>query len=72
LYTPLAIESIRAAWGVYADDLRRSREALVPLRQTMGTGWDVANAVLYLASDEAGFFTAAVLPVDGGQQGRVG
>jgi NAD(P)-dependent dehydrogenase (short-subunit alcohol dehydrogenase family) len=70
--TPMAIESIRAASGVDADDLRRSRDAMVPLRQTMGTAWDVAYAVLYLASDEAGFVTAAVLPVDGGQQGRVG
>ena len=70
--TPMALESISAASGVDADELRRGRDAMVPLRQTMGTAWDVAYAVLYLASDEAGFVTAAVLPVDGGQQGRVG
>jgi NAD(P)-dependent dehydrogenase (short-subunit alcohol dehydrogenase family) len=70
--TPMAIESISAASGVDADDLRRSRDAMVPLRQTMGTAWDVAYAVLYLASDEANFVTGAVLPVDGGQQARVG
>ena len=33
----------------------------------MGTGWDVAYASLFLHSNEAGFITGAVLPVDGGQ-----
>ncbi len=32
----------------------------------MGTGWDVANAALFLASDEAGYITATELIVDGG------
>jgi len=27
---------------------------------------DIANAILFLASDEAGFITGANLPVDGG------
>jgi NAD(P)-dependent dehydrogenase (short-subunit alcohol dehydrogenase family) len=33
---------------------------------TAGTGWDVAFAVLFLASDEARWVTGAVLPVDSG------
>ncbi len=37
-----------------------------------GTAWDVANAALFLASDEAAFITGVVLPVDGGQSARVG
>jgi NAD(P)-dependent dehydrogenase (short-subunit alcohol dehydrogenase family) len=45
---------------------------MVPLRAKMGTGWDVAYASLFLHSDEAGFITGAVLPVDGGQLTRVG
>jgi NAD(P)-dependent dehydrogenase (short-subunit alcohol dehydrogenase family) len=32
----------------------------------MGTAWDVANAALFLASDEANFITGVALPVDGG------
>jgi NAD(P)-dependent dehydrogenase (short-subunit alcohol dehydrogenase family) len=32
----------------------------------------VANAVLFLASDEAQFATGAILPVDGGQSARIG
>ncbi len=36
------------------------------LLQTEGTGWDVGNAVLYLASDEARWITGIVMPVDAG------
>lgn len=32
----------------------------------MGTPQDIANAYLFLASDEAGFITGTVLSVDGG------
>ena len=38
----------------------------------MGTGWDVANAALFLASDEASFITGVTLPVDGGASVRRG
>ena len=46
--------------------------AKVPLRKRMGTAWDVANAALFLASDEANFITGAALPVDGGMSVKVG
>jgi NAD(P)-dependent dehydrogenase (short-subunit alcohol dehydrogenase family) len=38
----------------------------------MGTAWDVANAALFLASDEGRFITGVLLPVDGGQSCRIG
>jgi NAD(P)-dependent dehydrogenase (short-subunit alcohol dehydrogenase family) len=59
-----ALDADRAA---YAD----LRAGLVPLGH-QGTAWDVANAALFLASDEAAFVTGIVLPVDGGQSARVG
>ena len=43
-------------------EARRRRSLL----QTEGTGWDVGNAVVYLASDDARWVTGIVLPVDAG------
>ncbi|MFZ1480353.1 MAG: SDR family oxidoreductase, partial [Paracoccaceae bacterium] len=40
--------------------------ASVPLGR-LGTVDDIANAVLFLASDEAGYITAQQIVVDGGQ-----
>lgn len=70
--TPMAIEGISSAFGVEPEELRATRDRMVPLRRRQGTAWDVAHAALFLASDEAGFITGAVLPVDGGQSGRIG
>jgi NAD(P)-dependent dehydrogenase (short-subunit alcohol dehydrogenase family) len=70
--TPMAIETMVREIGIEREQLRAIRNSLVPLGQQMGTAWDVAHAVLYLASDEARFVTGAILPVDGGQQARVG
>jgi NAD(P)-dependent dehydrogenase (short-subunit alcohol dehydrogenase family) len=55
--------------GIPREEAARRRDAMVPMGK-MGTAWDVANAVLYLASDEARFVTGALLPVDGGQSVR--
>ncbi len=46
-------------------ELSRRRAAMVPMGR-QGSAWDVANAALYLASDEAGFVTGVDLRVDGG------
>lgn len=69
--TPMAIEGYVAA-GQDREELIRRRNESVPLGARMGSAWDVANAALFLASDEAQFITGVVLPVDGGQSARVG
>lgn len=48
-----------------------ARAQMVPMGR-QGTAWDVANAALFLASDEAAFITGVLLNVDGGQAARVG
>jgi NAD(P)-dependent dehydrogenase (short-subunit alcohol dehydrogenase family) len=49
------------------EEARERRRKAVPL-QTEGTGWDVAYAAVYLASDEARWVTGVMLPIDGGFQ----
>ena len=63
--TPLIYKQIS---GQYAsvDDMVAARNAAVPIGR-MGTAWDIANAAIFLASDEAQFITGVCLPVDGGQ-----
>lgn len=69
--TPMAIEGY-VALGRDRDAVVASRNRLVPLRGGMGDAWDVANAALFLSSDEARFITGVCLPVDGGQSARIG
>ncbi len=59
VYTPM----VQAA-GM-TDELRELRRKASPLGLE-GTGWDIAYAALFLASDEARYITGVVLPVDGG------
>jgi len=47
------------------DDLRQIRSNAAPLR-TEGTAWDIGNAALFLASDEARWINGVILPVDAG------
>ena len=63
--TPMAIEN-RVANGADREELIARRDSQVPLGRKMGTGWNVANAALFLHSDEAAFITGVALPVDGG------
>lgn len=44
----------------------RKRRAQASLLGIEGTGWDIGNAVLFLASDEARYITGQTLYVDGG------
>jgi NAD(P)-dependent dehydrogenase (short-subunit alcohol dehydrogenase family) len=70
--TPMAIEPRVQTTGKSRDTIVGERDAKVPLRGKMGTAWDVANAALFLASDEANFVTGVALPVDGGAMARIG
>ena len=64
--TPMAVDTRARATGKSRAEVAAARDARVPLRHKMGTAWDVANAALFLASDEAGFITGVSLLVDGG------
>ena len=70
--TPMAVDTRVRATGRTRAEVEAARNARVPLRRRMGTAWDVANAALFLASDEAGFITGVALPVDGGQVVKIG
>lgn len=70
--TPMAIEGFAASRGVPREQVIAERDARVPLAGGMGSAWDIANAALFLASDEARFITGVELPVDGGQLARIG
>jgi 3-oxoacyl-[acyl-carrier protein] reductase len=52
--------------GGDSDELRAAFRASVPLGR-LSTPQDIANATLFLASDEAEFLTGVVLEVDGGR-----
>ena len=64
--TPMAIEA-RVTAGADRGELVAQRDGQVPLGRKMGTGWDIANASLFLHSDEAQFITGIALRVDGGR-----
>jgi NAD(P)-dependent dehydrogenase (short-subunit alcohol dehydrogenase family) len=70
--TPMAVETRARVSGRSRAEVAAERDAQVPLRGRMGSAWDVANAALFLASDEADFITGVALPVDGGASARVG
>jgi len=66
MHTPLVEYRLaRQLAGNDAAALIAARNAQVPMGK-MGTGWDVAHAVLFLASDEAGYVTGTEIVVDGG------
>ena len=70
--TPMAVDTRARVSGKSRAEVAAMRDAKVPLRKKMGTAWDVANAALFLASDEANFITGVALPVDGGALVKIG
>jgi len=65
MHTPLVEHRLVQQLGTDAAELIAQRHAAVPIGR-MGDAWDVANAVVFLASDEARYITATQLIVDGG------
>ena len=66
--TPMVEHSAGLASSYAAGDVEamwRARDAQVPMGH-MGDAWDVANAALFLASDESRYVTGIELIVDGG------
>lgn len=63
---PTETAALRNTAGDYADELVKS----MPIKR-LGTPDDMANAALFLLSDEASWITGVVLNVDGGQFMRV-
>ncbi|MGZ0189453.1 MAG: SDR family NAD(P)-dependent oxidoreductase, partial [Alphaproteobacteria bacterium] len=59
--TPMAVDTRAREWGRPREDVAAERNAKVLLGGKMGTGWDVAYAALFLASEEAKFITGVTL-----------
>ncbi len=70
--TPMAVDARMDAWNMTREEVVAMRDAKVPLGGKMGTAWDVANAALFLVSEEARFITGVTLMVDGGAHCRIG
>ena len=69
--TPLVRNSLGASMGeAEMQTMLDARHALSPTGR-MGTGWDVANMALYLASDESAYVNGQCFLVDGGLSNRV-
>ena len=64
--TPMAVETRAKKFNKPRDEVMAERNAKVPLGY-QGTGWDVANLALFLASDESAFITGVSILVDGGR-----
>mgnify|MGYP000547100322 CR=1 FL=1 len=68
--TPMARDATAQAQGkkeseIDFEELSKQRAARVPMKRT-GTGWDIAKAAVFLASDDASYITGTEIYVDGG------
>ncbi|GAA4002202.1 SDR family oxidoreductase [Comamonas faecalis] len=63
---PAVVETPATAGMLATDESRKATEKLIPMGR-VGQPDDLAHAIVFLASDEAGYITGASLPVDGGR-----
>jgi NAD(P)-dependent dehydrogenase (short-subunit alcohol dehydrogenase family) len=66
--TPHILQNISSQYSS-AEEMVKARDAACPMG-FMGTGWDIAKAAAFLASDDAAYITGVCLPVDGGISAR--
>jgi NAD(P)-dependent dehydrogenase (short-subunit alcohol dehydrogenase family) len=66
--TPLIYRQIAGQYES-PEAMVKARDAACPMGR-MGTPWEIANAALFLASDESSYITGLCLPVDGGLSQR--
>ncbi|CAB3869216.1 SDR family NAD(P)-dependent oxidoreductase [Achromobacter anxifer] len=67
--TPRVARNVARMFDADARAASAARDRQVPIGR-MGTPWEVANAVAFLASDEASYITGTELVVDGGLTGK--
>lgn len=63
---PAVVETPATAGMLSDETARRHTEKLIPMGR-VGQPNELANAILFLASDEASYVTGVALPVDGGR-----
>jgi NAD(P)-dependent dehydrogenase (short-subunit alcohol dehydrogenase family) len=68
--TPHIYKAIVGQYDNAREQMVAERSAMCPMGR-MGTGWDIAKAAAFLASDDAEYITGVCLPVDGGLTCRI-